>query len=339
MRNEESLQPIGHGKCFCGKTDYLFQNPWVMVEELYGYIGCKACYTAYWNSQVGFSADFIGDPCQICGYWDQLTDGWEWEEDRSEERYIYSQILTEQEQEMYFGDRAVPVKVCRKCEANQGQRNYLTKVKNKINDTGYQWAEVTLSDFRDRNAMHSLGVMIARDVFEAAGYDVQRTGIEDQHPEYLDIHTPDPSESLSRLRSNPDLYVSEKGTSDLYRVEVKTTTMSPPDYRLGTNVIERLRSHHSDAVLLVYHIPSSRMFVKRIRDVNWDSVPVVTSNGTPYYVLQFAGTGEQNFENIEEFFPKVTKELIDDRKRIMSHLFRQYFVGLELHGRFTTESF
>ena len=115
--------------------------------------------------------------------------------------------------------------------------------------------------------------------------------------------------------------------------------MSPLDYRLRTNVIERLRSHYSGAVLLVYHVPISRMFVKRIRDVNWDSISVVTSNGTPYYALQYAGTGEPNFENIEEFFPKVPKELIDDRKRIMSHLFRQYFAGLEQHGHSLTNPF
>ena len=170
--------------------------------------------------------------------------------------------------------------------------------------------------------MHSLGLMIVQDVLETAGYDVQRTGIEDQHPEYLDIHTPDPGESLTRLHSNPDVSVSEKGTSNLSRVEVKTTAMSPPDYLQRTNVIERLRSHYSGAVLLVYHVPISRMFVKRIRDVNWHSISVVTSNGTPYYALQYAGTGEPNFENIEEFFPKISKELIDDRKRIMSRLFR-----------------
>ena len=335
MRNEESFQPIGHGKCQCGKTDHLFQTPLMdFSEPLKWFIGCKVCYIAHWGSW----AEFIGDPCQICGYWDQLTDGWEWEEDRSEERYMYSQVLTEQEQEMYFGDRVVPVKVCRRCEASQEQLN-LTKVERKINETSNRRPEITLTGFRDRDAMHSLGVVIVRDLLEAAGYDVQRAGIEDQHPQYLYIRTPDPSESLSHLRSNPDLYVSEKGTSNFWRVEVKTTAMSPPDYRLRTNVIERLRTHHSDAVLLVYHIPSSRIFVKRIRDVNWDSVPVDKSNGTPYYVLQFAGPGEPNFENIEEFFSKVTQELIDDRKRIMTHLFRQYFVGLELHGRFTTESF
>ena len=114
----------------------------------------------------------------------------------------------------------------------------------------------------------------------------------------------------------------------MFRIEVKTTTLSPPDYKLKTRVVNELRQYHDDAYLVVYHIPSSSIFAQKIRFIPWDTLPIQGTAPNQFYVMQFAG--DEIFGNLPQFFDRITQEGIRKRLEIMRELFRRYFIGLEL---------
>ena len=349
--NDEPLQPDYVGLCTnCGKEGSLWTSP-VAYAECWdcgagGWwnvkFGCPGCGNyLYFQNPYFCKACFekankisLGNKCQLCGRWDELVDGWVMDIDRSEERLLYSAILTEAEQQIYFGDFRHPVKICCRCAAEQDALGKLAKDSESI--PFYEGKNV-LANFSDRSAMSHLGVLIVRDVLDAAGYETKVSGFEETHGFLKNVTTQDPNESFIRLRSNPDLEVLDKETATVFRIEVKTTAQSPARYTLSSRVVHRLRTYHSDAVLLVYHVPSSRMFVQKVRDIDWDTVPTGGADGDQYYQLQFADG--QYFTGLPQVFEKVTESLIDDRMKIMRELFRQYFVGLELSKRYTTDSF
>jgi hypothetical protein len=244
---------------------------------------CKACY-------VKFNGISPGDQCELCGRWAEVAEGWMMQVDNSEERLLYSAILTESEQQIYFPDFPLPVNICENCAAKADKWGYVSKDGEPEPIVAYE-GKTILSGFADRSAMSSLGVLIVRDVLEAAGYETRVSGFEETHSHLKSLYrSPDPSESLVRLRSTPDLEVTDRDTANVYRVEVKTTTLSPPDYRLDAQVLKRLQNYHPDAFLLIYHIPSARMFMRKIRDINLDTLPRIERESNPYYQLQFVAT-------------------------------------------------
>ena len=85
---------------------------------------CKTC------SEISMELD-LGQQCQNCGYWsDDITTGWEWTSTRDEERRLYSEILTADEQQLYFGDRRIQISICEVCVKAQKDNGYLTKPSN-----------------------------------------------------------------------------------------------------------------------------------------------------------------------------------------------------------------
>ena len=291
---------------------------------------CKTCY-------LSFNRISPGDQCQQCGRWSELAKGWKMQVDSSEERRLYSGILTEAEQKAYFPDLPLPVNICENCVAKADEFGYLAQDATLATAPTYEGKNI-FGNFSDRSAMSSLGLLIVRDVLEAAGYEIKVSSFEETHSHLKSLNrSPDRSESLIRLSSNPDLEVTDKDAGNIYRVEVKTTTQAPDEYRLDAQVVTRLRNYHDDAFLLVYHIPSARMFVRKIRDINWDMLPLIKKEGESFYQLQFAHDGV--FLDIEDVFGKVTTEIMHERLRIMRELFRKYFVGLELSSHYTINSF
>jgi len=79
------------------------------------------------------------------------------------------------------------------------------------------------------------------------------------------------------------------------------------------------------------------MFVQKVRDIDWATLPTGGRDGDQYIQIQFAD--DQYFTALPQLFEKVTEVLLSDRMMIMRELFRQYYVGLELGKRFTTDSF
>lgn len=293
---------------------------------------CKACYVTFNNISPG-------DKCELCGRWAELVKGRRMQVDNSEERLLYSPILTEAEQRMYFPDFPYPVMICESCaaRAEKDELGYLSQDEEPVLFSAYEGKNIH-ERFSDRSAMSSLGVLIVRDVLEAAGYETRISGFEETHSHLKSLNrSPDRSESLVRLSSNPDLEVTDREKANVYRVEVKTTTLSPPNYRLEVGTATRLRNYYIDAFLLVYHIPSSRMFVHKIRDIDWNSLPLMEKGGKQYYQLQFAQDG--NFLDLQQVFDKVTNEIIQQRLGMMRELFRRYYVGLELTRHFTSNSY
>ncbi len=159
---------------------------------------------------------------------------------------------------MYFPDYPYPVNICGFCATHADEYGYLNKDEDTTPVGAYEGKNV-LVNLNDRSALSSLGVLIVRDVLEVAGYETRISGFEATHNHLKSLNRfPDPSISLVRLRSNPDLEVIDKDTATIFRVEVKVTTQPPDVYLLETRVVNRLRNHHHDTILLIYHISMAR---------------------------------------------------------------------------------
>jgi len=72
--------------------------------------------------------------------------------------------------------------------------------------------------------------------------------------------------------------------------------------------------------------------VQKVRDIDWDRLPIGGRVGDQFFELQFAD--DHIFTGLPQIFEKVTDDIISDRLKIMRELFRQYFVGLELSQNF-----
>jgi len=98
--------------------------------------------------------------------------------DRSEERLLYSGILTDAEQQLYFGDFPYPVKICGNCVTEQDALGHLAKASESIHS--YEATNI-LESFSTRSAMSNLGMLIVRNILEAAGYETRVSAFEETH--------------------------------------------------------------------------------------------------------------------------------------------------------------
>jgi hypothetical protein len=188
-----------------------------------------------------------------------------------------------------------------------------------------------------------LELVFAKDLLKAASYEVTSSGVEDLHPGLLQVLPHDENSSLARLRSNPDLHVLDRPARDLFRVECKITIVNPMDIKLSTQVVERMRIHHPDSVLWLHHLPSSCIWVLKIRDVAWDERPVETSYAKPFYLLGCyyptpANPDPVHWQQPEEIFSRLTPELVQSRSNSWREVLRQHYVARELKDRYTAGS-
>ena len=349
-RHPSHLQPDRYGLCSnCENEDHLWAiPPFPGGSATYPRYLCKSCFESD-NPYLS-----LGDKCRSCGCWDQLIDCSYYQEDQSKDRLKYSPFLTKAQQEIYFYDQGpMGATVCRKCKeadsyllTDEELNTVPVRPVARLSDEPipyYQPEVDLLNEFQDRALLHDLGVVFAKDLFKAAGYEVTSSGVEDLHPELLGILPHDENSSLARLRSNPDLYVLDRPARDLFRVECKITAVNPMDIKLPTQVVERMRIHHPNSVLWLHHLPSSYIRVLKIRDVDWDERPVETSYGKPFYLLGFhyptpANPDPVHWRQPEEIFSRLTPELVQSRSDSWREVLRQHYVGRELKDRFNQAS-
>lgn len=336
-------QPQSSGRCDkCRKTDDL----WMHLEEEEkqcprcgdfmsgynnGYNQCSDCFYYQYPSYLCHecfkesTGQPLGNKCQSCGQWDDLMEI-ELSGRFPEERSSYSSILTKNEQHRYFGN--IKVFVCQNCKHDQE-----TVTDNDLGKSYNPKANI-LENFKKRAILSKLGVIIVEEIFKSAGYETRSNGVENTRHHIATKNPKDPNAGFKKARSEPDLEVSEKDGENLWFVEVKTTSRSPDQFKYPTSQLMPLINYHPDAILVIYHIPSGTICARKVSDINWDSLPTSGDVGELEFHLEFA-----IFKDLTEIFNKISPKIIEEQKKVMCELFRNYFVGLELSTHFTNESF
>jgi len=200
-------------------------------------------------------------------------------DDEADERDMYSVILGE-ESELWFPGREVTLSLCRNC--------YRALVGAFPPEPP---APLRRDLFIIRTLQSGLATALARALFEYCGYAVRHSGYEYTMPEWVSkMKSGDPSPAVARVRATPDLRVYDRRLNTLYEVEVKTTGKPPSPWRYRKDQLDTIRHHYPETTLMVYCQPAHDFFVKRMRAIEWDSIPVQMVEGVAFYSFDLFGT-------------------------------------------------
>jgi hypothetical protein len=158
--------------------------------------------------------------------------------------------------------------------------------------------------FLQRLLASTIAVSLARSLFERCGYEVRHAGYEHTMPEWANrMKRGDPNPAVARARNIPDLYVYDPKINSLHSIEIKTTRSGSAEWIYPKNQLDTLRTHHPDAILMVYSQPLYRFAVQTIKLIAWQRLQVEATYGRRQYVIDLNGCVEPH-----QFFEYVTQD-------------------------------
>jgi hypothetical protein len=164
-----------------------------------------------------------------------------------------------------------------------------------------QVAMIQTRSFSLRALQSSIAVATAKSLFEECGYQVRHTGFEFAVPEWrTPLLAGEPSPSALWLRSLPDITVYDEPLNCIYEVEVKTTEQASQVWRYGKERLDRLRSYHPTAHLMVFRQRSCDFLCQRVDHIDWERQAM--SRDRKWYDIDLPST----FESPPAHFPSMS---------------------------------
>ena len=173
-----------------------------------------------------------------------------------------------------------------------------------------------------------IGQVIVEAVFQKFGYEVYPYGYENRFTNIVKFTTAKKANTtITKLRATPDLIVYDAESNNGAFVEVKSTTRDATKFGIGKSVLETYRSHWPESILVVYCIPSGKIYCCPIEDIDTENLDVSTfPNSDTKYVVNL----EEDFQCLSEHFSLIEQEMFEEfQERIQKEVLEQYSTNLE----------
>lgn len=148
----------------------------------------------------------------------------------------------------------------------------------------------------------SLAQVIIETIFQEFGYEVYPYGYESYLTNIIKfMKRGDANIPVRKVRATPDLFVYDRELNNGYFLEVKATnTPDETKFWVSKWILDGYNTYWSEAILIIYCIPSMHIYCRQVQDIQLDQLPVEESPIGDHlnYVIDL----ESEFYNLPDFF-------------------------------------
>ncbi len=173
-----------------------------------------------------------------------------------------------------------------------------------------------------------IGQVIVEAIFQKFGYEVYPYGYENRFINIMKFTAKKKANTtVAKLRATPDIFVYDTESNNGAFVEVKSTTKDVTEFGIKKSVLEIYRSQWPESILVVYCIPSGKLYCCPIENLDLEKLPKSTfPNNDTKFVLNL----EENFQCLSEHFELVEKEELEEfQEKIQKEVLEKYCANLE----------
>ena len=170
-----------------------------------------------------------------------------------------------------------------------------------------------------------IGQVILEGIFRNFGYEVYPYGYESYLTNIIKHLRKNLSNKVvKQIRSTPDVLIYDRELNEGYLIEIKSTTLNPKNYWIESKQLNKYQELWSLAILTVIHIPTLKIYCKRIDQLKTDGITETAPSFAPDskgYIFNL----EDKFINLSNQFRLIEKnELTDFIDRIRNEIMKKF---------------
>jgi hypothetical protein len=171
-----------------------------------------------------------------------------------------------------------------------------------------------------------LAQVLIETIFQEFGYEVYPYGYESYLTNIIkSMRKGTANLPVRKIRASPDLFVYDRELNDGYLVEVKaTTTRDEAHSWISKWTLDTYHQYWSEAMLVVYCIPSGNIYCRQICNIKLDDLPVEqpSTNQWKNYVLNLA----EDFQDMPSCFRLIDPNRYKDFTSLLRQILSQFSI-------------
>lgn len=167
----------------------------------------------------------------------------------------------------------------------------------------------------------SIGQAVVATYLRKFKYEIYPFGYENNYANIFRFKKTDYSDATSmKIRSMPDLLVYDRYNEERFLLQIKATSWKVESrYWIDKDQFDNYKKYWSEALLLIYFIPTTNIYCCRINDIKILSEEPLPNHSELGYYLALAG-----FSDLPDCFKLIQRDQYNELSRKIKEIFKEY---------------